>query len=59
MLELSNQSINDIAANLGYKSPASFDRHFKAFTGLTPSLTANGSTECRRTTDTSEPRPAA
>ncbi|WP_262316825.1 helix-turn-helix domain-containing protein [Lacticaseibacillus parakribbianus] len=37
MLTLSDQSINDIAAALGYKNPASFDRHFKHYTGLTPS----------------------
>jgi AraC-like DNA-binding protein len=37
LLELSSQSINGIAAGLGYRNVATFDHNFKAFTGLTPS----------------------
>jgi AraC-like DNA-binding protein len=37
LLELSTQSVNDIATGLGYKNVATFDHNFKAFTGKTPS----------------------
>ncbi|WP_225418448.1 helix-turn-helix transcriptional regulator [Lacticaseibacillus daqingensis] len=37
LLELTPQSVNDIAFALGYKNPANFDHHFKAYTGQTPS----------------------
>ncbi|MFT8840477.1 MAG: AraC family transcriptional regulator [Lacticaseibacillus paracasei] len=37
LLELTMQSISDIANSLGYKNPANFDRHFKAHTGMSPS----------------------
>ncbi|WP_179395664.1 helix-turn-helix transcriptional regulator [Lacticaseibacillus absianus] len=37
LLELTPQSVNDIADALGYKNPANFGHHFKVFTGQTPS----------------------
>ena len=36
LLELTTQSIADIALAVGYKNPANFDRHFKAFFGQSP-----------------------